>query len=36
VMEEHLAPDAPVYVGELTFTVAQLLPYAFKMDAGSP
>src|SRR5450432_2253540 len=25
VMEEHLAPDAPVYVGELTFTIAQLL-----------
>jgi cytidine deaminase len=36
VMEEHLAVDAPVYVGggdgALTFTAAQLLPHAFKMD----
>lgn len=35
VMEEHLATDAPVYVDRLTFTVAQLLPYAFKMDTDA-
>jgi cytidine deaminase len=38
VMEEHLATDAYVYVdggGDgFTFTAAQLLPYAFKMDTG--
>ena len=37
VMEEHLAPEAPVHVGSggPTFTVAQLLPYAFKMNTGT-
>ncbi|HLZ26392.1 MAG TPA: cytidine deaminase [Chloroflexota bacterium] len=34
VMEEHLDAQAQVYVDQLRFTVAQLLPYAFKMDAG--
>jgi len=33
VMEEHLATDAPVYVGGgQRFTAAQLLPHAFKME----
>ena len=37
VMVEHLACDAPVYVGgNLTFTAAQLLPHAFKMDPADP
>jgi cytidine deaminase len=37
IMEEHLAPEAPVYVGgsEETFTTARLLPHAFKMDVAS-
>ncbi len=38
VMHEHLATDAPVYVtraGSQTFTAAQLLPHAFKMDADA-
>jgi cytidine deaminase len=39
-MEEHLATDAPVYVDSgsgdgQTFTAAQLLPHAFKMDTGT-
>lgn len=35
VMEEHLAPEAPVYVdGDHAYTSAQLLPYAFRMDSG--
>jgi cytidine deaminase len=36
VMQEHLTEDAPVFVGSETFTVAQLLPYAFKMDPTPP
>jgi cytidine deaminase len=38
VMEEHLAADAPIFVDGAegrTFTVAQLLPHAFKMDTGA-
>ncbi|MDQ6674421.1 MAG: cytidine deaminase [Chloroflexota bacterium] len=38
VIEEHLASDARVYVdgGGETFTAAQLLPHAFKMDVQAP
>jgi cytidine deaminase len=37
VMEEHFLPDAPVYVGGggQSFTIAQLLPHAFKLDPGA-
>ncbi|MGI9148653.1 MAG: cytidine deaminase [Chloroflexota bacterium] len=41
VIEEHLAPDGRVYVGGggaclQTFTPAQLLPHAFRLDADAP
>jgi len=40
VIEEHFAPDAPIYVDggpgpSQQFTAAQLLPFAFQMDAGA-
>lgn len=37
LMAEHLAPDAPVLIdGVGSFTIAELLPHAFALGAGSP